>query len=78
MSIRFTLHAIQRMKERRISKDIVEQCLDNPDKLIQGEEMRAVKKINEKVLVVIYKVEKADKLVITAFVSSRISKYLSD
>ena len=49
MSIRFTIHAIQRMKKRGISKDIVEQCLDNPDKLIQDKEMRAVKKINESV-----------------------------
>ena len=44
---------------------MVERCLDNPDKLIQNEELRAVKKINKRVLVVIYRVEKGDKLVIT-------------
>ncbi len=76
MTLRFTLHAVQRMIERGISRDMVERCLDNPDKRIQNEELRAVKKINEKVLVVIYRVEKGDRLVITAFISSKISKYL--
>jgi len=65
------------MKETGISKGKVEQCLDSPDKPIQNGEMRFVKEINQKVLAVIYKVEKGDKLVMTAFVSSKISKYLS-
>jgi len=54
----FTFHAIERMKKRGISKSEVLSCIRSPDKIERLNDLiRSIKKINEKVLVVIHRVE---------------------
>lgn len=77
MKIHYTLHALERMRQRGIEKSLVEQCLDKPDKDEEVEGIhRCVKKINEKVLVVIYKCTGDTLIVITAYITSKVYKYL--
>ncbi|MEM2227082.1 MAG: DUF4258 domain-containing protein [Candidatus Bathyarchaeia archaeon] len=43
MTISFTLHALERMKSRGISRSEVLSCLENPDKVIKlGGAIRAL------------------------------------
>ena len=77
MKIRYTLHALERMKQRGIDKELVEECLENPDRtLLKEDTYRCIKKIDDKVLVVIYRKNNNTILVITAFVSTKKHKYL--
>ncbi len=77
MKIRYTLHALERMKQRCINKELVEYCLEKPDKtLLKEDTYRCIKKIDERVLVVIYRKNDATILVITAFASIKTRKYL--
>ncbi|GEM_PF-1654683 len=69
--IRYTLHALERMAQRGISREEVEKCIRSPDGLIRGEVVRALKDMGVKVLVVVYRVEDERILVITAFKSSK-------
>jgi len=49
------------MRERGISRDLVEKCISFPDKLISEDTVnKAVKRINRKVLIVIYREESVD------------------
>ncbi len=75
--IRYTLHALERMAQRGISKEEVEGCIKSPDQAIRGEVVRAIKDIGDKALVVVYRLEGDYALVITAFKSSKREKYLS-
>ena len=78
MEVRYTLHALERMRQRRISRNIVEACLHNPDKKERIEDAyRCVKKLNNKVLVVIYRKTGDSILIITAYTSTKIYKYLT-
>ncbi len=74
--IRYTLHALERMAQRGISKEEVEKCIISPDSLIKGEVVRAVKDTGDKVLVVVYRMEDDHALVITTFKSPKKEKYL--
>ncbi len=77
MKIRYSLHALERMKQRGIDRELVEECLANPDKVDHLNDVyRCIKKHGEKVLVVIYKRFHNTILVITTFISSKINKYL--
>ncbi|MEM0053447.1 MAG: DUF4258 domain-containing protein [Nitrososphaeria archaeon] len=77
MTIIFTTHALERMKQRKISKEEVITCIMNSDKLEKiGEITKAVKRANDKVLVVYCRYENEDIVVITAYKSSRAQKYL--
>ncbi len=74
----FTLHALERMRKRGITKSEVYSCIKNPDKIeALNDTVRAVKRIDNKVLVVIYRHEGGSVLVITAYKSSKVKKYLS-
>ena len=77
MNIIYTFHALERMRQRGISKELVELCLKNPDKREELEGVyRCVKKINNKVVVVIYRQESGMIIVITTYLSSKLHKYL--
>ena len=77
MKIRYTLHALERMKQRGIDKELVEECLENPDRILFEEDThKCVKKIGDKVLVAIYRKNDDSILVITAFLSTKTRKYL--
>ncbi len=78
MNIRYTLHTLERMRQRGIERSLVEDCLRNPDKEegLGDNVHRCIKKINRKVIVVIYKREHSTIVVITAYLSSKIHKYL--
>ena len=66
------------MKQRTIDKVLVEECLENPDKtiLLRENTHRCIKKINDRVLVVIYKINNDTILIITAFTPTKTHKYL--
>ncbi len=78
MNIRYTLHALERMCQRGIERGLVEECLRKPDKeeCLSSNVYKCVKRINEKVIVVIYKQEDNTIVIITAYISSKIHKYL--
>jgi len=64
------------MKQREISVQEVEQCLEDPDKTIKDDIVKAVRKLNNKLLAVVYKTLNSEKLVITAYKTSKMQKYL--
>jgi len=79
LKIHYTLHAIERMGQRGISREEVETRLNNPDRIIEDKESKCVKRLNGKVPIVAYRVEaKAITVitVITAYRASKLHKYL--
>ena len=45
MKIRYTLHALERIKQRGIYKELVEECLENPDRTqLKEDTNRCIKK----------------------------------
>ncbi len=76
IKVKYTLHALERMFQRGISKEEVEACIKSPDNSIRGEVIKSVRDVGDKVLVVVYRLERNYALVITAFKSSRKEKYL--
>ena len=72
----YTIHALRRLKQRNISKLLVEGCVKKPDKLISEDDVkRVVKRLNEKVLVVIYRLVNDKIIIITAYITSKVKKY---
>ena len=78
MKIRYTLHALERMRQRGIEKSLIEECLRNPGKEegLGDDVYKCVRRINRKVLIVIYKRVDDATIIITAYISSKIHKYL--
>jgi len=77
VKIHYTLHALERIRQRGIEKSLIEQCLNNPDKDEEIEEMhRCLKRIGNKVLVVIYRNVDDTLVIITAYMTSKVHKYL--
>ncbi|MCE4606782.1 MAG: DUF4258 domain-containing protein [Desulfurococcales archaeon] len=76
MKIRYTLHAIERIRQRGISREQIEACLNNPDKTVKDEEFKCVKKLNDKAVIVVYRMETDAIIVITAYRTSKLHKYL--
>ena len=76
MKIRYTLHAIERMRQRGISREKVEICLNNPNKIIKDKESKCIKKLNNKALIVVFRTEADVIIVITAYCTSKLHKYL--
>lgn len=78
----FTDHARQQLKERNISESRVIMCLRKPEKIVreQGIRFRALKTIRtnsrHRLLVVAYDEGGQMKKVVTAFITSKIKKYL--
>jgi hypothetical protein len=77
LKIIYTLHALERLRQRGITREQVEECLQEPDKLEEMEDLyRCIKRLNNRVLVAIYKEFRDRIMVITVFKSSKIKKYL--
>ena len=77
-NIVFISHALERIKERGISKDLVIEALTNPDKVEEGYFGRKVaqKVVDEKLIRVIYEEHEDEIIVITAYITSKVDKYL--
>ena len=77
-TIMFIQHASDRLKERGISPGAVEETIGNPDYLDFGDEKRrfAQKLMGGKLLRVIYEDEEDAVVVISAYSTSKIQKYL--
>ena len=77
MKIVFSLHALERMRQRGISRKSVVLCIQNPDKSEELEGVyRCVKKINNKVIIAVYRQENDKSIVVTAYISSKLHKHL--
>ena len=79
MSIKFTKHALQRIKKRNISKDEILDTINSPDLLkkdLHGNFI-AQKIIEKRLLRVFYFSEGDAKIVITAYKTSKAKKYTS-
>lgn len=86
MKIKFTKHAIGRMKERGLNKNIVEEFIKSPDKIANSninERRFLIKKIyyhkkykKDHLLMMICEKEKDVLTVITIIDTSKISKYI--
>lgn len=77
MKIVYSLHALERIRQRGIDKKLIVLCIQKPDKSEELEEAyRSIKKIDNKVVVVIYRRENNKVVVITAYISSKLDKYL--
>jgi len=73
----YTLHSLERLKQRKITFNQIENCLNNPDKtIIENNIKKAIKKTNNKILIVAYKEENNTIIIITAYKTSKIRKYL--
>jgi len=77
LTIKYIPHALERMKERGISRELVEEALQSPDDTTEGYIGRKVaqKRIDGKLIRVIYEEIENDIVVITAYVTSKIKKY---
>jgi len=65
------------MRQRGISVTMVELCITAPDRDKSLDDLcRCVKKLNRRVLIVVYKKFHNEVLVITAYISTKIRKYL--
>ena len=82
MELRFTDHARQQLQERNLSESDIVKTLRKPDATIKqsSHRFRAIRKIRKHsktyLLVVIYDMQTTHKEVITAFLTSKIKKYL--
>jgi len=79
MYIRFTKHALERLRERGISLKEIMECIKNPDKLFKDKYGNniAQRRKEKYVLRVIFRKENEESiLLITAYLSSKLKKYL--
>ena len=78
MKIVYSLHALERIRQRGINKKLIVLCIQKPDRSEELEgAYRSIKKIDNKVIVVIYRKKDDKVVVITAYISSKVQKYLS-
>lgn len=73
MNWQWTDHILLQLKERNLSKDVIEDALKNPDDVIPGSESRLIyqKLISGKLLRIITE----GNLLITAYVTDKVGKY---
>lgn len=78
MPIKFTKHALQRIKSRNISKDDILDTINYPKSLKKNshENFIAQKIKGKHLLRVFYLIEGNAKVVITAYKTSKVDKYL--
>ncbi len=82
MEISFSNHALRQLQERKISKAEVRRTTDKPEKVIQQSPGRyyAIRSIRKGakpyLLIVVYDEIYSRKEIVTAFVTSKIKKYL--
>ena len=77
MSIKFTKHALERLKVREISQEDIHNTLNNPDKVSDDSfGNKIAQKMQENSLIrVFYNFEGNSKVVITVYKTSKIEKY---
>ena len=77
MLIKFTKHALERMRARGITKEEIINAITNPDKEINDSYGNIIAhKIKKKYFLrVFYRIEEDSKVVITAYKTSKIDKY---
>jgi len=73
----FIAHALERLRDRKISKELVIQTLNEPDSVDTGYLGRKIsqKILNGKLIRVIYEETEDEILVITAYITSKVEKY---
>jgi len=82
MQIVFSKHALYQLKEREISKEEVVLAFLNPNKIISqtNQRFKALKIVKRKrkkfLLIVVFEKANSKKIIITAFLTSKIKKYL--
>ena len=76
MSWQWTDHILLQLKERNLSKELIEDALKNPDHTLPGSKNRTVyhKLVSGKLLRVITE----DDLLITAYLTDKIGKYAKE
>ena len=74
MNWKWTDHIKLQLKERKISKELAENTLDNPDNIINGKEGRKIyqKITGDKLIRVVTEKES----LITAYLTDKINKYM--
>ncbi len=78
MIIIYSKHALERMKQRDISKEIVEMSFASPEKIVhKASESVLIKKLKTKLLVVVFRETDSVIFVITAYITSKVNKYLN-
>ena len=77
MLIKFTKHALERLNSRNISKKLVIEILDNYDSIQKDNygNFIAQKKKGAFLYRVFYSIKNEDKIVITAYKTSKVDKY---
>jgi len=76
VNIIYTMHALERIRQRGINKNLVLKCLSESDKDEELENVRrCIKKINDKLIVVIYRKEDNNFIIITAYITTKVHKY---
>ena len=77
MLIKFTKHALERMRIRSITKEEVIDTITNPEKEANDfyGNIIAIKVKKKYLLRVFYNIEEGSKIVITAYKTSKIDKY---
>ena len=81
MEIRFTPYALEQLRERELAEVLVREALANPGQLVGGKKGRIIAQTRirlggkEQLLRVIYEEAGASVLVITAYTTSKVSKY---
>lgn len=78
MVIQFTKHALNQIKLRNIEKTDINNTLKNPDKVLKDAfgNFIAQKKIDDYLLRVVYQYKKDIKKIITAYKTTKFSKYI--
>jgi len=78
MPINFTKHALERIRIRNITKEEIFDTINNPDKETNDSFGNIIVQKVEKnyLLRVFYYIEKNSKIVITAYKTSKLDKYL--
>ena len=78
MPIKFTKHALERMKVREITKEDIIGAINNPEKIIQDAHgIFIAQQVKKKYLLrVFYYTQKNSNIVITAYKTSKLNKYI--
>jgi hypothetical protein len=59
---------IKKVKRKKILQNTIKECIENPLKIISEDNIkRVIKKLNDKLLIVVYKIENEIFIVITAY-----------
>ena len=80
--ITFSKHAIIQLKERNVSRDQIKESFRSPDKIIKQSPNRfRLLKIVQKqgkdyLLVIVFERKRSSDEIITAFITSKVKKYL--